>query len=113
MSRHEDTHELDTARRKVEELHTALETRHSIGLAQGLLMARYHLTTEQAFEYLRRSSQDANVKLRRLADSVVSDWHDVGCRMDAFHPQLDGGPPTPEQGYRSHESSRSPDEGRA
>jgi AmiR/NasT family two-component response regulator len=90
VSRHEDAHELDTARRKVEELHTALDTRHTIGLAQGLLMARYELTTEQAFEYLRRSSQEGNVKLRRLADRVVGDWHETGCRLDAFHPQLDG-----------------------
>jgi AmiR/NasT family two-component response regulator len=90
LSRHEDAHELDTTRRKVEELHTALETRHTIGLAQGLLMARYELTTEQAFEYLRRSSQDGNVKLRRLADRVVGDWHEIGCRLDEFHPELDG-----------------------
>jgi hypothetical protein len=60
-------------------------------MAQGLLMARYDLTTEQAFEYLRRTSQDGNVKLRRLADRIVGDWHAVGCRMDAFHPSLDGG----------------------
>jgi AmiR/NasT family two-component response regulator len=90
VSRHEDARELDTARRKVEELHTALETRHTIGLAQGLLMARYELTAEQAFEYLRRSSQEGNVKLRRLAERVVGDWHDIGCRLDEFHPQLDG-----------------------
>jgi AmiR/NasT family two-component response regulator len=92
VSRHEDAHELDTARRKVEQLHTALETRHTIGVAQGLLMARYQLTTEQAFEYLRRSSQESNVKLRQLADGVVGDWHEVGCRLDEFHPQLDDEP---------------------
>jgi AmiR/NasT family two-component response regulator len=91
-SRHEETRrELDDVRRKVDDLHTALETRHTIGLAQGLLMARYDLTSEQAFDYLRRSSQDGNVKLRRLADRVVGDWHAAGCRMDDFHPALDGG----------------------
>ena len=92
MSRPEETRrELDDVRRKVDDLHVALETRHTIGLAQGLLMARYDLTTEQAFDYLRRSSQDGNVKLRRLADRIVGNWHAVGCRMDEFHPVLDDG----------------------
>jgi AmiR/NasT family two-component response regulator len=81
--------DLDHARREVAELHTALETRHSIGLAQGLLMARYGLSTEQSFAYLQRRSQDGNVKLRLLADEVVSQWHDAGCRFDEFDPAGD------------------------
>lgn len=90
MSRHEDTApELETARLQLDQLRTALETRHQIGLAQGLLMARYGLTTDQAFEYLRRRSQDENVKLHRLADDVVDDWHASGCRLGLFDPRQD------------------------
>jgi hypothetical protein len=92
VTRHEEgkVHvDLNDARREVAELHTALETRHSIGLAQGLLMARYGLSTEQSFAYLQRRSQDGNVKLRRIADEVVSHWHDAGCRFEEFDPAGD------------------------
>ncbi len=92
MTRHDNGEvrlDLNDARREVAELHTALETRHSIGLAQGLLMARYGLSTEQSFAYLQRRSQDGNVKLRRIADEVVSLWHDTGCRFDEFDPAGD------------------------
>ena len=60
------THEIST-------LHTALETRHTIGLAQGILMQRYGLTVDQSFQVLRRTSQSHNVKLRELAEEVVAD----------------------------------------
>lgn len=86
MERHEDERELVVFRRKVDDLNIALETRHTIGLAQGLLMARYGLTAEQAFEYLRRRSQDGNVKLRRLADRVVEEWLHAECRLGEFDP---------------------------
>lgn len=91
MDRHTDERELVDVRRKVDELHIALETRHTIGVAQGLLMARYGLTSEQAFEYLRRRSQHGNVKLRRLADLVVEEWLHAECRLGEFDP-LSGEP---------------------
>ena len=57
--------------RKVTGLQTAVESRHLIGVAQGLLMARHELTVEQAFELLRRYSSTGNIKLRDLAAEVV------------------------------------------
>jgi ANTAR domain/GAF domain len=54
-------------------LHTALQTRHRIGMAQGLLMQRYHLNEDQAFQFLRRISQDANVKLSDVATKVIDE----------------------------------------
>ena len=59
------------AARKVTGLQTAVESRHLIGVAQGLLMARHDLTVEQAFELLRRYSSTGNIKLRDLAAEVV------------------------------------------
>lgn len=59
------------AARKVTGLQTAVESRHLIGVAQGLLMARHDLTVEQAFELLRRYSTTGNIKLRDLAAEVV------------------------------------------
>ena len=64
--------DIDAARERMAQLRQALESRHAIGLAQGLLMNRYGLTVEQSFEYLRRRSQAENVKLRELAASVVA-----------------------------------------
>lgn len=53
-------------------LRVALRTRHLIGMAQGVLIARLGLDEEQAFQYLRRISQDHNVKLRDVATTVVA-----------------------------------------
>ncbi|WP_212912201.1 GAF and ANTAR domain-containing protein [Streptomyces sp. TS71-3] len=45
----------------------ALDTRHVIGEAMGILMGSRRLTEEQAFDVLRRYSQDHNIKLREVA----------------------------------------------
>jgi hypothetical protein len=50
---------------------SALQTRHGIGVAQGILVARYDLSVEQAFQVLVRLSRTNNMKLRDLADQVV------------------------------------------
>jgi GAF domain-containing protein len=49
----------------------ALDSRKLIGQAQGILMERFDLDDARAFEVLRRYSQDHNVKLRDLAQTVV------------------------------------------
>lgn len=53
-------------------LEKALTTREMIGQAQGILMERYHLTSAQAMQYLRRMSQDSQEKIRRIADQLVA-----------------------------------------
>ena len=52
-------------------LQTALTSRHTIGLAQGILMERYGLDQHHSFELLRRTSSVHNVKLRDVAAAVV------------------------------------------
>lgn len=54
------------------QLNTALDARKVIGQAQGILMERYDLPPEQAFEVLRRYSQNHNVKLRQVAEQLVA-----------------------------------------
>lgn len=54
-----------------ETLRVAVDSRTQIGVATGILMARYEVTQDQAFGVLRRYSQQANVKLRDVADRVV------------------------------------------
>jgi ANTAR domain/GAF domain len=53
-------------------LNVALDGRKLIGQAQGILMERHRLDDKQAFEVLRRYSQDHNLKLRQLAEYLVS-----------------------------------------
>lgn len=57
--------------RRITQLQRALDTRHSIGLAQGILMAQFRLSEAASFELLRRYSQQQNIKLRDVAASVV------------------------------------------
>lgn len=64
----------EAARREIENLRTALESRHEIGVALGLLMGRFQISEEQAFRYLSRCSQQSNVKLRELAAQTVREW---------------------------------------
>ncbi|MDT9591433.1 GAF and ANTAR domain-containing protein [Nocardioides zeae] len=49
----------------------AAESRHVIGIAQGVLMATLDLTADAAFEVLQRVSSSENVKLRDLARRVA------------------------------------------
>ena len=52
-------------------LQVALETRDVIGQAKGVLMATQKISSDEAFDLLRRRSQHANQKLRDVADHVV------------------------------------------
>ena len=58
--------------RLVTGLRAALESRHVIGIAQGVLAARYDVSYEQAFEVLRRFSSQHNRKLRDVAEDVAA-----------------------------------------
>ena len=52
-------------------LNRAVAARHRVGLAQGILMTRRQLTADQAFALLQRRSQNSNVKLRTIAQTVI------------------------------------------
>jgi hypothetical protein len=53
------------------QLRRAMDTRDVIGQAKGILMQRQGLTAEKAFDVLRRTSQDLNVKLATLAETLA------------------------------------------
>jgi GAF domain-containing protein len=53
------------------QLNAAIASRDVIGQAKGILMARQGLGAEEAFDVLRRTSQDLNVKLVELARTVA------------------------------------------
>jgi ANTAR domain-containing protein/GAF domain-containing protein len=56
---------------QLQTLHGAIGTRETIGKAIGIVMERYELTGERAFEFLIRLSQNSNVKLRDVAAGVI------------------------------------------
>ena len=52
-------------------LNRAVAARRRVGLAQGILMTRRQLTADQAFTLLKSHSQNTNVKLRTIAQTVI------------------------------------------
>ena len=60
------------AARQEENLRRAIDARHLIGQAQGILMERFNIDADRAFSVLRRYSQDSNTKLRTIAEGVIS-----------------------------------------
>lgn len=54
-------------------LRAAMATRTVIGVATGLIMGKYEVTQEQAFQYMSRISQDTNTKLREVAERIVQE----------------------------------------
>jgi GAF domain-containing protein len=61
---------LATARHESDLWH-AIDARKLIGQAQGILMERFALDSDQAFAVLRRYSQDHNIKLREVAQRLI------------------------------------------
>lgn len=59
------------AARLVDGLETAVDSRHQIGLAQGVVMERFGLTVDQSFGFLRRLSSTTNTKLVEVARTIV------------------------------------------
>lgn len=58
--------------REIENRGRAMAGRTVIGQAQGILMERFGIDAERAFDYLRRISQDTNRKLVAVAEEIVS-----------------------------------------
>jgi GAF domain-containing protein len=59
------------AAERAEGLSTALESRGTIGQAQGILMQKFDIGSEAAFEFLRRISQHENKRLVTVAEAIV------------------------------------------
>jgi GAF domain-containing protein len=59
------------AREEAATLRLGLQSNREIGKAVGLLMAAHHVGGDEAFELLRRTSQELNMKLAQVAAQVV------------------------------------------
>jgi GAF domain-containing protein len=64
-------HAYQSARDLAGNLQVALESRAVIDQAKGILMERYRLTPDQAFQMLARASMATNRKVRRIAEHLV------------------------------------------
>ena len=54
-----------------EHLRKAVDARNLVGQAQGILMERFDLDADRAFEVLRRYSQHHNIKLHLVAQQLI------------------------------------------
>lgn len=59
------------AEREIDQLGLALHNRTIIGQAQGVLMERFEMNADQAFDYLRRVSSHTNRKLAAVAAEIA------------------------------------------
>jgi GAF domain-containing protein len=57
--------------RREEQFKRALASRDTIGQAKGMIMERYGVDAVQAFEVLRKLSQDSNVPLIQIASDLI------------------------------------------
>lgn len=60
------------ASRHGDQLQAALASRDRIGQAKGIIMERFKVDDVQAFEMLRKLSQDSNTKLVELAQQIIN-----------------------------------------
>jgi hypothetical protein len=70
-----------------ENLRVAIDSRAVIEQAKGALMLRYGLDQEAAFAVLKRWSQDSNIKLHTIAETLV-DWAAGNDPLPADQPGL-------------------------
>lgn len=54
-------------------LRTALSSRSVVDQATGILMGRHRIPAPEAFDILRRTSQNTNTKLRQIATQLITD----------------------------------------
>ncbi|MEU5100586.1 GAF and ANTAR domain-containing protein [Streptomyces sp. NPDC020996] len=64
--------------RTIDQLEHAMDSRHAIGEAMGMLMERHRFSEEEAFDVLRRISQHHNLKLRDVARRISGAGADGG-----------------------------------
>ncbi len=58
-------------RDRADSLRRGLESNREVGKAIGLLMAAHHIGSDEAFEVLRKASNDMNMKLTEVAREVI------------------------------------------
>lgn len=65
------------AQLREEHLRQAIDSRDVIGQAKGIIMSRRGVSADEAFDILRRTSQQLNVKLAQLAETLTTRHGDL------------------------------------
>lgn len=83
----------ESLRDEIAHLQQAVRSQRDIGMAIGLMSARFSCSTEQAWRLMLRISQDSNVKVRTVARILVATHDGTSGPEDArtmqdFHDQL-------------------------
>jgi GAF domain-containing protein len=65
------------------DLSEAVASRQVIGTAVGIVMQRFEITENRAFQYLARASMSSNIKLRVIAEEVVTSTNERFAEMSA------------------------------
>jgi hypothetical protein len=78
----EPTRPTEALRDEIGQLQEAVKSQRDIGMAIGLLSARYGCSTDQAWRTILRVSQDSNTKVRNVARVLVA-THDGTADTDA------------------------------
>lgn len=65
-------HELSALRKTEHSLNSALKTGREVSMAVGLIMERYRLTRNTAFEVLRRYARENRFKIGRAAEDLLN-----------------------------------------
>lgn len=61
--------------RRQDQFRSALASRDVIGQAKGVIMERFNLDSVEAFELLRRLSQQSNIRLVDIAAALIDSEH--------------------------------------
>ncbi|WP_082698483.1 GAF and ANTAR domain-containing protein [Mycobacterium sp. GA-2829] len=67
-----NTEAVTTAKLREAQLRQAIDSRDVIGQAKGILMGRRNISADEAFDILRKSSMELNMKLAQVAKIVAS-----------------------------------------
>ena len=70
--------------RQESQLNEAIASRKTIGQALGILMERYQIDEDRAFQFLIRASQTGNIKLRAVAEELVTTTNERFYTRDEF-----------------------------
>ena len=98
-------HERSTLESLGRDLQEALLSRDVIGQAKGILMERLKIAPEDAFDLLRRSSQNLNAKLRDVASCLAKTG---AFQEDNVLPHTDGAHPVAGPGWSSRIAANPP-----
>jgi response regulator NasT len=80
-------------RSRAEQLNTALQGGRNVSLAAGVLMARFHLGREEAFERLRRHARSHRVRLEEVASELLKATEEAAKLYESLSQQISTGKP--------------------